>query len=145
MIARDPYGLSRVERPGRQEEPRTRKAPIASYDTPAQIAMCQHCRKRECDDCISRRKKSGRHAARWAQFWELYRRGCTDGEIAAAMGIAYPSVSYRRKQYALPPNPARRTLRDPCPACKARAVCEAVGGTCNAKARWAAPAKGGSR
>lgn len=65
----------------------------------------------------------------------LHASGLTDQEIAKAMGLTRATVCYRRKCYALPPNP-RIPESDPCITCYSRSVCQS--GACQEKRAWEA-------
>ena len=86
---------------------------------------------------------------RWEkEFERLY-----DPQIAAAVGC-HPTTVYawrkrtnrkskwtieerRRRQAQIERDlDERKPKKDPCPDCKSRDICQRIGGTCNAKARW---------
>ena len=113
-----------------------RKERVKCYDTMAQIAMCERCQKPECDDCIGSHLQSGRNQDKWEQFRALYGQGLTDSEIAAAMGIATPTVCYRRKRLGLEPNRRPTPQPDPCAGCYTRKIGVCINGTCDRRRRW---------
>lgn len=138
MVTSDPYGISRAVRPwagpGPSDSLGAGERVHTCCDSQEKIDYCLNCTRpaSSCDTCRGLGAKGDERAARRERIHALLRAGHSDREIAEAAGVTAASVSYHRRKLGIP-EPLKE---DPCLRCRTRSICEAMGGTCNEKARW---------
>ena len=76
-------------------------------DTPEMIQKCLHCDRPECNNCYENGVPTvwEANAKKRAQIEALWKRGLTDHQIAAYLGLSATTISnHRREVLHLPPN-----------------------------------------
>lgn len=135
MKGADPYGASKAIRPwdgtslssAAEKRPRKGRKPTPEYFQ--EVRGCLSCTRppEACNDCGGP-KEQRKFQARKEIIAEL-KAGKSCAEIARERGVTERAIHYYKKKY-------RDQIEDPCIKCRSKAICDAMGGTCNAKARW---------
>ena len=79
-------------------------------DTAEQIKQCLNCKRPKCNDCIS--GKNAGQSVNGEEFMKLYNSGCTDGEMAKALGVCKETVAVYRRSRDLPVNREGRSRKN---------------------------------
>lgn len=133
MKGADPYGASKAIRPWdgtSLSSPVCRKKfqrPTHKYFE--EVRGCLSCKlpASACEEC--RGLKAAKKVFERESIIQDLRSGKSAKEVAKEREMSVDSVKYYEKRYA-------DRIVDPCLKCRSKAICKAMDGICNSKARW---------